>query len=220
MKGVRLNIVKPGGAADAAGLLQGDIVAGYGDIPTPSEQALLAAIERAASEQWGRAMIHVIRDGESIEMWVQAGTLGAIIGEAEVQFPQGVPRKADDAEAISRIVVTTAPSIEGSRVIRTLDIVSAEHVMGVNIFRDVMASVRNIVGGRSKTMQNAMREAKQAAIDDLRSATFSLGGNAVIATRIEYNEFSSGSNGLLMLAAYGTAVLLEGPQEPAEDRAP
>lgn len=212
MQGVRINIIEPRGAAQAAGLVPGDIIIAYNGFETPTDAALLSAIAASRDAGADKVTLSLVRENKRIVIDAPVGPLGVTISAVEFEAPEDKPEDRElsfaDREAIKRVIVTTAPSIEGRSVVETLDVVSAECVMGINAFRDVLASVRNIVGGRSGTMQKAMREAKQAAMDDLRAEAYALGGNAVIAARIEYNEFSSGSNGLLMIAAYGTAVTL------------
>jgi uncharacterized protein YbjQ (UPF0145 family) len=84
-------------------------------------------------------------------------------------------------------------------------VVTGEAIIGANIFRDLFASVRNIVGGRSGAYENALAEARQAAMEDMEEKADDLGANAVIGIDIDY-EVLGQDNGMLMVCVSGTAV--------------
>jgi uncharacterized protein YbjQ (UPF0145 family) len=110
---------------------------------------------------------------------------------------------------IKKIIATTAPSIEGYRVVKTLDIVSAECVLGINFFHDLFASLSDFAGGRSKTYQKNLRAAKDTCLYELREEADKVGGNAAIAVDLDYSEVSGGGKSMLFLVANGTAVRIE-----------
>ena len=107
-----------------------------------------------------------------------------------------------------KILLTTAPSVEGQRVERTIDILAVEAIVGVNVLRDMLASVRDIVGGRSGAMQNALRAARQQCLTDLRREAVACGANAVIACAFNYSEISGDGKSMLLFSVSGTAVWL------------
>ena len=108
------------------------------------------------------------------------------------------------------IILTTAPSVPNREVDAVIDIVTAECVFGMNIFRDFMASVRDVVGGRSGATQNVLRDARQTCLDELRQEARMAGADAVIAVDLDYSEISGGGkSGMLFLVASGTAVTLK-----------
>lgn len=109
------------------------------------------------------------------------------------------------------VLVTTAPSIEGRSIVETIDVISVESVLGLNVFVDLLARMADIAGGRSATTENALREARQQCLYELRREALKLGGNAVVATSMHYTEFSGGGKSMLILAVTGTAVRLEEP---------
>jgi uncharacterized protein YbjQ (UPF0145 family) len=109
----------------------------------------------------------------------------------------------------SDVIVTTSSQLEGYRVVETLDVVTAECVFGMNIFRDMFAGVRDFFGGRSSATQKVLRDARISCLDELREEAKSVGGNAVIAARLDYSEFSGGKKSMLFLVASGTAVVVE-----------
>ncbi|MBN2814172.1 MAG: heavy metal-binding domain-containing protein [Bacteroidales bacterium] len=107
------------------------------------------------------------------------------------------------------MILTTTPSLEGKKITRYFGIVSGEAIIGANLFRDIFAGIRDIVGGRSGSYEEVLREAKQNAINEMEEAARKLGANAVVAVDLDYETI--GSNGsMLMVTASGTAVLIEG----------
>lgn len=106
------------------------------------------------------------------------------------------------------MIVTTTPTIEGSRIVEYLGVVAGEAIVGANIFRDLFASVTDIVGGRSGAYEGALRGARETALLELQQAARDAGGNAVVGVDIDYEVI--GKNGsMLMVSASGTAVRVE-----------
>jgi len=105
-----------------------------------------------------------------------------------------------------RVILTTSSHLEGYRVTEHLDIVSAECVFGMNVIKDLFAGFRDFFGGRNKSSQDALREARIACLDELRREAASLGANGVIAVDLDYSEISGGGKSMLFLVATGTAV--------------
>ena len=103
------------------------------------------------------------------------------------------------------MLMTTTALIEGRTISRYHGVVTGEAIIGANIFRDLFASVRNIVGGRSGAYENALAEARQAAMEDMEAKADDLGANAVIGIDIDY-EVLGQDNGMLMVCVSGTAV--------------
>jgi len=103
------------------------------------------------------------------------------------------------------MVLTTGPSVEGRPITDYLDVVSSQAIMGVNIGKDLMAGMRNIVGGRSKSYEGEIAKAVAEVMTELRMGAASLGADAVVSIDIDY-ESMGGS--MLMVAASGTAVKL------------
>lgn len=114
--------------------------------------------------------------------------------------------EAEKAE-IEAIVLTTetAPNL---KIVKRVEIVTAEVAYGMNIFKDLFAGVRDIVGGRSEAVQNTMRDARRTALYELKKEAHMVGANAVVGVDLDYVELSS-SNSMVMLVASGTAVVIE-----------
>ncbi len=106
------------------------------------------------------------------------------------------------------MLVTTTNGIEGKRVVEYKGLVAGEAILGANMFRDLFASIRDIVGGRAGAYERVLSDARQTAIEELTAKAHALGANAVIGCDIDYETI--GSNGsMLMVSVSGTAVRVE-----------
>jgi uncharacterized protein YbjQ (UPF0145 family) len=106
------------------------------------------------------------------------------------------------------LIVTTTNTIEGRRVIKYLGIVTGETIFGANVFKDIAASFTDFFGGRSKSYENTLTEARQNALREMQEAAVAMGANAVIGVDLDYETV--GQNGsMLMVNASGTAVVIE-----------
>ena len=106
------------------------------------------------------------------------------------------------------MIVSTTPQIDGKRVAQYLGIVTGEAILGANIFRDIFAGIRDIVGGRSAAYEKELQRARRIALEELEERAAELGANAVIGVDLDY-EVLGGGNGMLMVSASGTAVVLQ-----------
>ncbi len=105
------------------------------------------------------------------------------------------------------MLVTTTNSVEGRNVAEYKGIVAGEAVMGANIFRDLFASIRDIVGGRSGSYEKELSKARAIAIEEMSAGAAELGANAVIGVDIDY-ETVGDKGSMLMVTAAGTAVTI------------
>jgi uncharacterized protein YbjQ (UPF0145 family) len=106
------------------------------------------------------------------------------------------------------MIITTTPTIEGKQIRDYRGIVTGEAIMGANIFRDLFAGVRDIVGGRSASYEQELRKAREVAMAELAANAQQLGANAVVGVDLDY-EVLGQSNGMLMVSVSGTAVITE-----------
>jgi uncharacterized protein YbjQ (UPF0145 family) len=105
------------------------------------------------------------------------------------------------------MILTTTPSIEGKTIREYRGIVTGEAILGANLFRDLMASVRDIVGGRSAAYEKELGEARRVAFEDLQAEALRIGANAVVGIDLDYEVV--GQNGsMLMVSVSGTAVVV------------
>jgi uncharacterized protein YbjQ (UPF0145 family) len=106
------------------------------------------------------------------------------------------------------MILTTTNTLDGKKITQYLGIVSGESIIGANIFKDFMASITDIVGGRASSYERVLKEAKDNAMAEIEENARLLGANAVIGIDLDYE--SLGSNGsMLMVSASGTAVKYE-----------
>jgi uncharacterized protein YbjQ (UPF0145 family) len=106
------------------------------------------------------------------------------------------------------MILTTTPTIDGKRITHYLGVVTGEAVLGANLFRDLFAGIRDIVGGRSGAYEKELRRARDVAFEELQEAAAHLGAHAVVGIDIDY-EVLGEKNGMLMVSISGTAVTLE-----------
>lgn len=101
------------------------------------------------------------------------------------------------------MLVTTTPNVEGYRITQYMGIVNGETIMGANTFRDFLASITDVVGGRSGAYESKLKEAREIAISEMVSQAQRLGANAVVGVDVDYEVVREG---MLMVAVSGTAV--------------
>ena len=107
---------------------------------------------------------------------------------------------------LKNIPLTTSFQFANQEIEIELGIVSAQCVFGMNIFRDVFASVRDAVGGRSKASEKVLKDLKDTCLAELKQDAFKLGADGVLSVSFDYQEFSGGGKSMLFLVATGTAV--------------
>jgi uncharacterized protein YbjQ (UPF0145 family) len=105
------------------------------------------------------------------------------------------------------MLMSTTTIIEGRPVREYLGIVTGEVIVGANIFKDLFASVRDIVGGRSGAYESTLRDARKTALDEAAQEALALGADAVIGVDLDYEVLGQGGS-MLMVTASGTAVKL------------
>jgi uncharacterized protein YbjQ (UPF0145 family) len=105
------------------------------------------------------------------------------------------------------VLVATTSILDGKRITQYLGIVTGEAIIGANIVRDFMASITDVIGGRSTAYEQSLREAKDTALREMIDAAQQMGANAVIGVDLDYETVGSGS--MLMVSASGTAVVCE-----------
>jgi len=105
------------------------------------------------------------------------------------------------------MIVTTTPSVDGHSIQRYCGVVAGEAVLGANLFKDLFAGIRDLVGGRSATYERELQNARELALQELQQRAMSLGANAVVGVDLDY-EVLGQANGMLMVSASGTAVVI------------
>ena len=103
------------------------------------------------------------------------------------------------------MIITTTPTLEGQPVRQYLGIVTGEVIVGANIFKDMFAGIRDIVGGRAGAYESTLRNARREAFAELETEAKKLGANAVVGVDIDYEVVGQGGS-MLMVSVAGTAV--------------
>ena len=106
------------------------------------------------------------------------------------------------------MIITTTPTIEGRRITEYRGVVTGEAILGANLFRDLFAGLRDIVGGRSAAYEKELRKAREVAFEELEAEAQQAGANAVVGVDVDY-EVLGETNGMLMVSISGTAVVVE-----------
>lgn len=226
MPGLVIVELNPTGQAAKSGLRLHDVLYKYnGALLSTTEDLISASGVKVENE------LIAIRGRELLTFTLPGGPLGVSIvpypiqdinipgvGEVLARFKNEdietsvAEREAQQAALLARIAsiqITTTPQLEGYRVTKTLGIITAEYVGGVNMFRDIFAIVTDLVGGRSATMQNELRKARETCLANLKIEAQQIGANAVIGVDLDYSEISGGGKSMLFLVASGTAVIVE-----------
>jgi uncharacterized protein YbjQ (UPF0145 family) len=105
------------------------------------------------------------------------------------------------------MIISTTPTLEGRPVREYLGLVTGEVIVGANIFRDLFANIRDIVGGRAGAYEGALRDARRQAYEDLEYEAQRMGADAVVGVDLDY-EVVGREGSMLMVSVSGTAVRL------------
>ncbi|WP_054672192.1 heavy metal-binding domain-containing protein [Parasalinivibrio latis] len=106
------------------------------------------------------------------------------------------------------MILTTTPSVEGRRIVHYHGVVVGEAILGANVFKDLFAAVRDIVGGRSGAYEQELSRAREIAFEELEQRARALGANAVVGIDLDY-EVVGANGGMMMVSVSGTAVSLD-----------
>ena len=105
------------------------------------------------------------------------------------------------------MLITTTPTFEGRSITDYKGIVTGEAILGANIFRDLFAGIRDIVGGRSAAYERELSKARDIAIEEMTQRAAALGANAIVGVDLDYETIEVGGS-MLMVSASGTAVVV------------
>ena len=136
-----------------------------------------------------------------------------IFGKSDEKIQELIDNKQYDElstevidEIAKDIILTTETTMQGYQISERLEIITAECVFGMNMFRDYFAGLRDIFGGRSKASQKVLRDSRRVCLTELRREAIIVGANAVIGVDLDYNEISGDDKSMLFVVASGTAV--------------
>ena len=105
------------------------------------------------------------------------------------------------------MIISTTPTLEGRTIAEYRGLVTGEAILGANIFKDLFAGIRDIVGGRSGAYEQELAKARTIAIEEMTVAASALGADAVVGVDLDYEKVGQGGS-MLMVTASGTAVRL------------
>ena len=105
------------------------------------------------------------------------------------------------------MILSTTPTIEGRTIREYKGVVTGETIIGPNMFKDFMAGIRDIVGGRSGSYEKVLREAKDTSMQEMMERAQAMGANAIVGIDIDYETLGNGGS-MLMVATSGTAVVI------------
>jgi len=135
-----------------------------------------------------------------------------LFGKSDAKIQELIDNKQFDELPIEVIdelgkdlIVTTETTLSGYEIEERIEIITAECVFGMNIFRDMFAGIRDIFGGRSSASQKVLRDARRTSMTELRREALIAGANAVIAVDLDYSEISGDGKSMLLVVASGTA---------------
>jgi uncharacterized protein YbjQ (UPF0145 family) len=106
------------------------------------------------------------------------------------------------------VIITTTPTIEGKSVRQYLGLVVGEAIVGANVFKDLFASIRDIVGGRAAAYEEELQRARDIAVQEMIARAQALGANAIVGIDLDYEVLGQGGS-MLMVTVSGTAVVVE-----------
>ena len=139
-----------------------------------------------------------------------------LFGKSEKEIEELIANKQFDDlsnevidELAKDLILTTEFAMPEYKITERLEIITAECVFGMNMFRDMFASIRDIVGGRSKASQKVLRDARRTCMTELRREALIAGADAVIGVDLDYSEISGDDKSMLMVVASGTAVKIQ-----------
>ena len=105
------------------------------------------------------------------------------------------------------MILSTTPTIEGHPIREYKGVVTGETIIGANMFKDIFAGIRDIVGGRDGSYEKVLREAKDTSLNEMMVRANAMGANAIVGIDIDYETVGSGGS-MLMVATSGTAVVI------------
>ena len=155
--------------------------------------------DRMNAKSYGGLCVSCTSNNQSRDAQIATGTTAEEV-EAKRQAEAAINAQID-------AVVLTTETAPNLNITKRIEIVTAECAFGMNIFKDLFAGVRDIVGGRSKAVQDTMRDARRTALYELKKEAYEVGANAVVGVDLDYVELSA-SGSMVMLVASGTAVVI------------
>ncbi len=139
-----------------------------------------------------------------------------IFGKSDEKIQELIDNKQFDElptdvidEIAKDLIVTTEFSMAEYTVTKRIEVITAECVFGMNLFKDFFAGIRDIFGGRSSASQKVLRDARRTCLTELRREGLIVGANAIVGVDLDYSEISGDGKSMLFVVVSGTAVTVE-----------
>lgn len=139
-----------------------------------------------------------------------------IFGKSDEKIQELIDNKQFDElptdvidEIAKDLIVTTEFSMAEYTVTKRIEVITAECVFGMNLFKDFFAGIRDIFGGRSSASQKVLRDARRTCLTELRCEGLIVGANAIVGVDLDYSEISGDGKSMLFVVVSGTAVTVE-----------
>ncbi len=198
MKFLSIGVIKEGGAAQKLALQPHDLIYEINGQRSADPNFLTNNLKL------GNTVLTILRDYQTITVTVTESSLGAILGETELD-EQAFARERD----LRTMPLLTTPTVPGKTVGRSIGLVSAQVIDGTNILADIAGGIRDIVGGRAAGLEARLAKAREGVCHDIRAAAYDLGANAVVGLNFTYSDLGDKGGFILLVAATGTAVVTD-----------
>ena len=193
--------------AENGGVSTGDLVVSVDGNVVTKNYGLSGALSDGGNE------VRVFSASGIVDLTLDGQRLGVVTEEHEsdtVDILKQPGAKSEFERAakgyVDNVLLSTTPDFPNKKIVEVKGIVTAEAVLGINALRDLLITMRDTFGGRSKTSENALKALKTHALEELKVEASRMGANAVVAVDLDYSEMSG--NQMLFLVASGTAVAL------------
>lgn len=214
------------GAAKQAGVRTRDIVVLYGVKEIRTANEFTEAMRSASADDANEVPLVVLRDDELLEIKVPKGVLGISFNESsEAGYiytkyfrrvvgidPAKVLEEAMENVVIDEnlhILLSTVPNIEGYRIVKHVDVVTADCFFSMDMFSETVSAFQDLADDRTDSIQQLMRKARRICMRELRTEAKLIGANAVIGIDIEYSQIDLRAGPRIFVVASGTAVVIE-----------
>lgn len=218
IKLLRVIGINKGSQAESIGMAIGNTIIEYNDQPIHTDEELSNAIRFSKASGKHRQKLGYWHDGKRLTANLSNDPIGIVCSDDEVSIKDAISESQihKDLSAIpkeilrrlsEKIILCTTPTLGSNATVSGHTLITAECVYGVNLFFDLFNSVRDLTGGRSKTMEKLINDAKTELLEELRHKAAVIGADAVLSIEISFSEIDGGGKtGMLMANATGTAV--------------
>lgn len=221
IKLIRIKSIVAQSQADLLGVKVGSYVIDFNEVNVRTDAELSSVIRQSKASGKSQHKIGYWQNAKKITQKLTNDAIGIVCEDIELSTEEALElgRKHSDLsilpktiidEYVEKVKIYTTPIAYGENTAREIGLVTAECVYGVNLLSDIFNSVRDIAGGRSKTLESLVRDAKEELINEIKYRAALLGADTVLSMQINFSEIGGGGkNGMLMANAIGTAARVQ-----------